>query len=705
MEKISADKDCAIDGLESSVKSIRGSCETLSKTVAEHERISKLHSHQQSVEIISTKHDLVRVESNLRSVKNDVQHLISGSNDFKSSAMSASIDIPEPSSITEVKERYKGNEAALNKYIVTFEKQQQEFEEMRRRLANIEQSREHFTEVPVEKRYDDKEPDDIHKSMDGETFVKSRLTQNVPVNFTPNPHGRRSHSVHYSTPRDTVHGKNQRETARVNAASAYPRYSSQVSHHSRQHRSPDSSGDSGDRSRRSYVSQDRSRPNRHSTHMPLPKLSFEGEHWIGFITQFELVAKNFDWSEAEKLANFAMSLKKGAAEFYSILSTMKEQDYEWLKNKFQHHYGGTDSATTIRYELLQTEQKEDESLEEYLARLQKMVVASFPDESKREACSPFFVDAFMKGCRNKGAVLSAAEKHPKTLEEAYKYVLDATHLRKAILGKKHVKKVKPVEADNRMETESLTSTSSSDSREIRGYHVKTGRFERKRFDRSDKSDDQLRSVLTGLQKILRRSEPHSPNKHNYSPPRQGYSGCFECGDPDHFVRDCPRRRRYQNYDDRRYDERQYNGSDNPNWRSSSSYSQDRYDERQYRRNDNPNWRSPSDYRQGRSFYSPQNSPMRQQRNYSPRFSPKGGDRGKYATFSSQSQDYSNRKRPESRTNADSSWRSPTLSPDRHPEQKGFHSPPPATYQQDKKNPQTKGPMDKPQVKFSPHLNY
>ena len=204
---------------------------------------------------------------------------------------------------------------------------------MRRRLANIEQSREHLTEVPVEKRYDDKEPDDIHKSMDGETFVKSRLTQNVPVNFTPNPHGRRSHSVHYSTPRDTVHGKNQRETARVNAASAYPRYSSQVSHHSRQHRSPDSSGDSGDRSCRSYVSQDRSRPNRHSTRMPLPKLSFEGEHWIGFITQFELVAKNFGWSEAEKLANFAMSFKKGAAEFYSILSTMKEQDYEWLKKQ------------------------------------------------------------------------------------------------------------------------------------------------------------------------------------------------------------------------------------------------------------------------------------------------------------------------------------------------------------------------------------
>ena len=131
LEKTSTHKDCAIDGLEGSVKSIRGSCETLSRTVAEHDRISKLQSQQQSVEIISTKHDLVRVESNLRSVKNDVQHLISGSNDFKSSAMSTSIDVPEPSLITEVKECYRGNEAALNKYTVTFEKQQLEFEEMR----------------------------------------------------------------------------------------------------------------------------------------------------------------------------------------------------------------------------------------------------------------------------------------------------------------------------------------------------------------------------------------------------------------------------------------------------------------------------------------------------------------------------------------------------------------------------------------------
>ena len=167
LEKTSADQDCAIDGLESSLKGIRGSFETLSRTVAEHDRMSKIQSRQQSVEIISTKHDLVRVESSLRSVKNDVQHLISALNDFKSAAMSTSIDVHEPSSITEVKECCKGNEAALNKYTVTFEMQQLGFEKMHQRLAKIEQSRDHITEVPVRKSHDDKKPDDIHRSVEG----------------------------------------------------------------------------------------------------------------------------------------------------------------------------------------------------------------------------------------------------------------------------------------------------------------------------------------------------------------------------------------------------------------------------------------------------------------------------------------------------------------------------------------------------------
>ena len=95
----------------------------------------KIHSHEQLAEIISTKHDLVKVESGLHSVENDMQSvrsrlshtpLLSDSNDFKSTTMFMSIDVHELSTIRSEGE-YKSNEAALNKYTVTLEKQQLEF--------------------------------------------------------------------------------------------------------------------------------------------------------------------------------------------------------------------------------------------------------------------------------------------------------------------------------------------------------------------------------------------------------------------------------------------------------------------------------------------------------------------------------------------------------------------------------------------------
>ena len=61
-------------------------------------------------------------------------------------------------------------------------------------------------------------------------------------------------------------------------------------------------------------------------------------------------------------------------------------------------------------ELLQIEQREDESLENDLAWMQKLVRTSFPEGANRESCSSFIIDTFMKGCKNKLVVLSAKEK-------------------------------------------------------------------------------------------------------------------------------------------------------------------------------------------------------------------------------------------------------------------------------------------------------
>ena len=154
----------------------------------------------------------------------------------------------------------------------------------------------------------------------------------------------------------------------------------------------------------------------------IPKLSFDGEYWKGFITQLETVAERLAWSEADKLDTFSLALKKKAAEYYSILPDNKRTDFTWLKGKFEEYYEDLDPPSSVRWELLSVEQRENETLERYLARLQKVILRAYHDTQTRQFSNPMFVDTFLKGCRDKAAALTACDKNPETIEEAYKYV-------------------------------------------------------------------------------------------------------------------------------------------------------------------------------------------------------------------------------------------------------------------------------------------
>ena len=92
---------------------------------------------------------------------------------------------------------------------------------------------------------------------------------------------------------------------------------------------------SGEVNKRESHVQERPRASRN---FQIPKLSFDGEYWKGFITQFETVAERLAWSEADKLDAFSLALKKEAAEYYSILPDIKQTGFIWLKGKFEEYY-------------------------------------------------------------------------------------------------------------------------------------------------------------------------------------------------------------------------------------------------------------------------------------------------------------------------------------------------------------------------------
>ena len=47
-----------------------------------------------------------------------------------------------------------------------------------------------------------------------------------------------------------------------------------------------------------------------------------------------------------------------------------------------------------------------------------MVLDAYPSVQEQEFNNSMFVEVFLKGCRDKGAVLAVCDKHPKNLEEA-----------------------------------------------------------------------------------------------------------------------------------------------------------------------------------------------------------------------------------------------------------------------------------------------
>ena len=170
--------------------------------------------------------------------------------------------------------------------------------------------------------------------------------------------------------------------------------------------------------------------------MQVPKMSFSGEGWIGFISQFETVADHCRWQEQEKLDNFSMCLTKEAAEYFSILPETKKSSFSEMKQKFEEIFDKTEPASAIHWEIL----REDEPLKKYFARLQSLVMRAYPDSSQNEQDNTLFIEVFLKGCREKGAVLSICDKKPKNLEEACKYVKSASQYHKAVRGKKNQSK-------------------------------------------------------------------------------------------------------------------------------------------------------------------------------------------------------------------------------------------------------------------------
>ena len=351
------------------------------------------------------------------------------------------------------------------------------------------------------------------------------------------------------------------------------------------------------------------RPVHRSRNLRLPKMSFDGTYWRGFVSQFEAYARRMQWTELDKVDAFAMCLRKEAAEYFSVLPETVKDTFDGIKLKFEQFFERNDSPSTIRWEILSTEQREDETLEKYLARLQKLILSAYPDSKQMELHSSLFIEAFLKGCRDKAAAVAAGVKRPSTLEEAYSCVKTEQQVKKAILGKKgSVRKVKPWQPMVYSDSD-VSETSSVDEPSVRTFTAKRKVNEKPRVSTTTASETEIKDLTKSITQLIEvMSKQQTPQRSGpYSPSRN--PGCYECGDPGHFVRDCPRRKRFSSPGSPR-------SNYTPRWQTSQkqdyerSYNMDwRYREDQ-RDKDSPNSRSRQPRGMGRQEHTSDESPRR-----------------------------------------------------------------------------------------------
>ena len=128
-------------------------------------------------------------------------------------------------------------------------------------------------------------------------------------------------------------------------------------------------------------------------------------------------------------------------------------------------------------------------------------------------------------------------KCPSTLEAAYSCVKTEQQVKKAIIGKKgSVRKVKPLQPMVYSDSD-VSETSLIDEPSVRTFTAKRKVNKKPRVSTTTASENEIKDLTKSITQMIevmskqqtpQRSSPYSPNRN---------PGCYECGDPSHFVCD------------------------------------------------------------------------------------------------------------------------------------------------------------------------
>ncbi|VDI07417.1 Hypothetical predicted protein [Mytilus galloprovincialis] len=124
----------------------------------------------------------------------------------------------------------------------------------------------------------------------------------------------------------------------------------------------------------------------------------------------------------------------------------------------EERFGRKEPPHIVRRLLQDLKQEQEESLEEFAERAQELATDGYPD-TPDNFVQTLATDAFLKGCVDKRAALTAMDKNPDALDQAVQYVRSAVANQKVIMGTRRaeIKRVSFMEQNDENEDTQETS--------------------------------------------------------------------------------------------------------------------------------------------------------------------------------------------------------------------------------------------------------
>ncbi|VDI08357.1 Hypothetical predicted protein [Mytilus galloprovincialis] len=128
----------------------------------------------------------------------------------------------------------------------------------------------------------------------------------------------------------------------------------------------------------------------------------------------------------------------------------------------EERFGRKEPPHIVRRLLQDLKQEQEESLEEFAERAQELATDGYPD-TPDNFVQTLATDAFLKGCVDKRAALTAMDKNPDALDQAVQYVRSAVANQKVIMGTRRaeIKRVSFMEQNDENEDTQETSVQNS----------------------------------------------------------------------------------------------------------------------------------------------------------------------------------------------------------------------------------------------------